>query len=288
MPAPAAVRDGSSTSSSTALLLAAGGGAGGGGDGRVRAALTAAYAVGGMALALFSSLDGGSGAVAAAQQQQEAEAGARGAKKKREPRMVTGAEAGADNKEFYPQIEPFRTGMLQVSPLHTLYWEESGNPKGKPVVFLHGGPGGGTAPDFRRYFDPAVYRVVVFDQRGCGKSTPHACLDENTCVRACSACCAGSCYCAVWMCVVWWVWTRFHLIDGTPRGGKKKKSGLPHTHTTNHPKTIHQSGRGTWWTTSSASACTSASTAGRSSAAAGGARSASRMPSRWVNRWVGG
>jgi proline iminopeptidase len=64
--------------------------------------------------------------------------------------------------------------------LHTLYWEESGNPAGKPVVFLHGGPGGGTDPKQRRFFDPDRYRIVLFDQRGCGKSTPHACLEDNT------------------------------------------------------------------------------------------------------------
>jgi proline iminopeptidase len=70
--------------------------------------------------------------------------------------------------------------MLKVSDLHTLYYEQSGNPNGKPVVFLHGGPGGGTNPKCRRFFDPAVYRIVLFDQRGCGKSTPHAELTDNT------------------------------------------------------------------------------------------------------------
>jgi len=80
----------------------------------------------------------------------------------------------------YPPIEPFRTGRLRVSPVHELYFEESGNPQGKPVVFLHGGPGFGTEPSHRRFFDPKAYRIVLFDQRGCGKSTPHASLDENT------------------------------------------------------------------------------------------------------------
>src|SRR3954469_2357425 len=70
--------------------------------------------------------------------------------------------------------------MLSVSPVHTLYFEESGNPDGKPVVFLHGGPGGGTDAKQRRFFDPARYRIVLFDQRGCGKSTPHASLVDNT------------------------------------------------------------------------------------------------------------
>ena len=75
---------------------------------------------------------------------------------------------------LYPPIEPIRTGMLEVSKVHTLYWEESGNPSGKPVVFLHGGPGGGTDAKVRRFFDPEKYRIVLFDQRGCGKSTPYA------------------------------------------------------------------------------------------------------------------
>lgn len=83
-------------------------------------------------------------------------------------------------RPLYPEIEPYRTGRLRVSDLHDIYFEESGNPQGKPVVFVHGGPGGGTEPKQRRYFDPAAYRIVLFDQRGCGKSTPHACLEENT------------------------------------------------------------------------------------------------------------
>ncbi len=80
----------------------------------------------------------------------------------------------------YPAIEPRVTGRLKVSGLHELHWEESGNPAGKPVVFLHGGPGGGTNPDQRRFFHPGRYRIVLFDQRGCGRSTPHAELRENT------------------------------------------------------------------------------------------------------------
>lgn len=83
-------------------------------------------------------------------------------------------------RTLYPDISPYRTGRLRVSDIHELYFEESGNPEGKPVVFVHGGPGGGTEPKQRRYFDPAAYRIVLFDQRGCGKSTPHASLDENT------------------------------------------------------------------------------------------------------------
>jgi len=85
-----------------------------------------------------------------------------------------------ERRTLYPPIEPYNTGRLRVSPLHELYYEESGNPNGKPVVFLHGGPGGGTEPRMRRFFDPAAYRIVLFDQRGCGRSTPHAELRENT------------------------------------------------------------------------------------------------------------
>ncbi|KAI8926476.1 Alpha/Beta hydrolase protein [Entophlyctis helioformis] len=80
---------------------------------------------------------------------------------------------------LYPAVEPFKTELLPVSPVHTLYLEQSGNPNGKPVVYLHGGPGGGTSASDRCYFDPAVYRIVVFDQRGSGKSTPSAELDGN-------------------------------------------------------------------------------------------------------------
>ncbi|MDP1822170.1 MAG: prolyl aminopeptidase [Archangium sp.] len=83
-------------------------------------------------------------------------------------------------RTYYPPIEPYRTGMLPVSDGHVLYFEESGNPKGKPVIFVHGGPGGGTEPKQRRFFDPAAYRIVLFDQRGCGKSTPFASLEHNT------------------------------------------------------------------------------------------------------------
>lgn len=82
--------------------------------------------------------------------------------------------------DLYPALEPFETGRLKVSDVHDIYFEVSGNPKGKPVVVCHGGPGGGTTPSMRRYFDPARYRIVLFDQRGCGKSTPNAELDGNT------------------------------------------------------------------------------------------------------------
>lgn len=83
-------------------------------------------------------------------------------------------------RDLYPEIDCYRSGMLRVSPLHKIYFEESGNPRGKPVVFLHGGPGGGTDPKMRRFFDPKRYRIVLFDQRGCGRSRPHASLIENT------------------------------------------------------------------------------------------------------------
>ncbi len=86
---------------------------------------------------------------------------------------------------LYPPVEAYNTGWLRVSlpddkPLHELYFEESGNPAGKPVVFLHGGPGGGSDPKQRRFFNPEKYRIVNFDQRGCGKSTPYASLEANT------------------------------------------------------------------------------------------------------------
>jgi len=81
---------------------------------------------------------------------------------------------------LYDPIEPYDTGRLRVSPVHELYYEQCGNPNGQPVVFLHGGPGGGLIPDYRRFFNPNIYRIVLFDQRGAGKSTPHANLEDNT------------------------------------------------------------------------------------------------------------
>ncbi len=82
--------------------------------------------------------------------------------------------------KLFASIGPYVSHHLQVDSLHTLYIEECGNPAGLPVVFLHGGPGAGCSPYHRRYFDPDVYRIILFDQRGCGKSTPHACLENNT------------------------------------------------------------------------------------------------------------
>jgi len=81
---------------------------------------------------------------------------------------------------LYPPIEPYHLGRLAVDARHDLYFEQSGNPSGKPVVFLHGGPGGGTDPKHRRFFDPDHYRIILFDQRGCGQSEPFAALDDNT------------------------------------------------------------------------------------------------------------
>ena len=83
-------------------------------------------------------------------------------------------------KTRYPSIEPYQTGYLDVGSGHRLYWEQSGNPKGIPVIFLHGGPGSGTQPSHRTYFDSAAYRIVLMDQRGAGKSLPHAGLVDNT------------------------------------------------------------------------------------------------------------
>ncbi len=81
---------------------------------------------------------------------------------------------------LYPEIEPYHRENLPVSDIHTLYIEQSGNPEGRPIVLLHGGPGGGCSPSYRRYFDPKKWRIILFDQRGCGKSTPFADLRENT------------------------------------------------------------------------------------------------------------
>lgn len=81
---------------------------------------------------------------------------------------------------LYPPIKPFRTGFLRVEPAHRIYFEESGNPTGKPAVYLHGGPGAGTEPRMRRLFNPKKYRIVLFDQRGSGRSTPRGSLVNNT------------------------------------------------------------------------------------------------------------
>ncbi|GIL17534.1 MAG: proline iminopeptidase [Oligoflexia bacterium] len=82
--------------------------------------------------------------------------------------------------QLYPEIQPFNSGMLKVSDLHQIYFEECGNPEGYPIIFLHGGPGGGCSTDHRRFYDPKHYRIVLLDQRGCGRSLPFAELRENT------------------------------------------------------------------------------------------------------------
>jgi proline iminopeptidase len=82
--------------------------------------------------------------------------------------------------ELYPEIEPYSAGMLDLDGLHRMYWEQSGNPQGSPVLFLHGGPGAGAAPGHRRLFDPNCYRIVIFDQRGAGRSTPLGEIRDNT------------------------------------------------------------------------------------------------------------
>jgi proline iminopeptidase len=83
-------------------------------------------------------------------------------------------------RTLYPPIEPYRSGHLDVGDGHSLYWEQSGNPEGKPALFLHGGPGAGCSPDHRRLFHPDRYNALLFDQRGCGRSTPFASLEANT------------------------------------------------------------------------------------------------------------
>lgn len=86
----------------------------------------------------------------------------------------------SDLRQLYPAIEPYASGHLDTGEGHRIYWERCGTPGAKPAVFLHGGPGGGSTPTHRRFFDPARYDVLLFDQRGCGRSTPHASLDGNT------------------------------------------------------------------------------------------------------------
>ena len=89
-------------------------------------------------------------------------------------------DTARERRGLYPPIEPRRQGHLAVGDGHEIYWEECGNPGGKPVVFLHGGPGAGCDARSRRFFDPACYRILLFDQRGCGRSRPHASLEHNT------------------------------------------------------------------------------------------------------------
>jgi proline iminopeptidase len=90
------------------------------------------------------------------------------------------AAANASRRALYPENEPFATGWLQTGGAHEIYYEECGKPNGKPAVILHGGPGGAINPTMRRFFDPSRWRMALFDQRGCGRSRPNACLDDNT------------------------------------------------------------------------------------------------------------
>ncbi|MFC0633244.1 prolyl aminopeptidase [Brevundimonas balnearis] len=83
-------------------------------------------------------------------------------------------------RDLFPEIEPFASGFMPTNGVHQIYYEECGNPNGVPVVVLHGGPGGAVNPGMRRYFDPKRYRIILFDQRGCGRSTPNASLEDNT------------------------------------------------------------------------------------------------------------
>jgi len=94
--------------------------------------------------------------------------------------MIIDMQEATQRRALYPPIAPYNTDFLRVSATHELYFEQSGNPDGKPVVFLHGGPGAGSNAAVRRFFDPDRYRIVVFDQRGCGRSRPHASLEDNT------------------------------------------------------------------------------------------------------------
>ncbi len=88
--------------------------------------------------------------------------------------------SGALRTDLFPEIEPYASGRMALDTRHTMYWETSGNPDGVPVVFLHGGPGSGASPSHRRFFDPARYRIVIFDQRGSGRSTPLGAIEDNT------------------------------------------------------------------------------------------------------------
>src|SRR4051794_28184048 len=94
--------------------------------------------------------------------------------------MPAPAGASTEALPLFPPITPYRSGFLAVDDLHTLYWEECGNPEGEAIVFLHGGPGGGLSPRHRQFFDPSHYRIVLFDQRGAGQSTPHGEVRQNT------------------------------------------------------------------------------------------------------------
>ena len=84
---------------------------------------------------------------------------------------------------LFPPIDPRESGLLTVSDIHKIYWERSGNPAGEKILIIHGGPGGGSQPRYRRYFDPKKFDIIQFDQRGCGKSIPFSELRENTTIN---------------------------------------------------------------------------------------------------------
>jgi proline iminopeptidase len=98
----------------------------------------------------------------------------------RQPGLSQASNAGPGRRQLYPELEPYNSGWLKVPGGHDIYYEECGSPSGKPVAIVHGGPGGGCNPAMRRFHDSARYRIVLFDQRGCGRSTPHASLEGNT------------------------------------------------------------------------------------------------------------
>jgi len=95
------------------------------------------------------------------------------------PPAIDGVRRGADSI-LYPDIDPYASGRIALDAVHTMYWETCGNATGVPLVFLHGGPGGGSLPHHRRFYDPSFFRIVLYDQRGCGRSTPVASLTDNT------------------------------------------------------------------------------------------------------------
>jgi proline iminopeptidase len=97
-----------------------------------------------------------------------------------QPGQPQTGSAPAGRRQLYPELEPYNSGWLKMPGGHDIYYEECGAPAGRPVVIVHGGPGGGCNPAMRRFHDPARYRIVLFDQRGCGRSAPHASLDGNT------------------------------------------------------------------------------------------------------------
>ena len=113
--------------------------------------------------------------------------GFRGPRQKPLVRVARESGAGAldcgamrSRRDLFPPIEPYRTGTLRLDARHTMYWEQSGNSRGVPVLFLHGGPGAGATPVHRRFFDPEYWRIVIFDQRGAGRSTPLGEIADNT------------------------------------------------------------------------------------------------------------